>query len=130
MTSIDLVNQCFKICSWIPLTNVKSLLLNSASAYASSVINKFLNFFTVCGIRLHLRIPLTFCGVHLQLRNLQKLAIFASCGIRNKLNVSTKLTLQVYVRVIHVNLLSGIQLHFGTCLIQFNMFLSKEETNS
>ena len=57
----------------------------------------------VCGIRLHLRIPhtnfadsltfadstyilripLTFCGIHLQLRNPEELAIFACCGIRN-----------------------------------------------
>ena len=60
MTSIDLVNQCFKVWSWIPLTMVKSLLLNSASAYANSVINKFLNSSTVCGFRLQiLRISLT-----------------------------------------------------------------------
>ena len=69
------------------------MLFNSASAYASSVINKFLNFFTVCGFRLqifcrfylHLRIPLTFCGTYLQLRNPEQLSIFACCGIRNKL---------------------------------------------
>ena len=30
MTSMDLGNQCFKTCSWIPLTMVKPLLLNSA----------------------------------------------------------------------------------------------------
>ena len=60
MTSIDLVNQCFKVFLWIPLSMVKPLLLNSASAYASSVISKFLNSFTVCGFRLQiLRIPLT-----------------------------------------------------------------------
>ena len=40
---------------------VKSLLLSSANAYASSVINKFLNSYSVCGFRLQiLRIPLTF----------------------------------------------------------------------
>ena len=116
VTSIDLINQCFKICSWITLTMVKSLLLNSASAYASSVINKFLSSFTVGGICLHLRILLTFCGIHLQLRNPEQLAIFACCGIRNKINVPTKFTLQVYVRGIHVHLVSGIHLHFGTCL--------------
>ena len=70
VTSIDLVNQCFKNCSW---TILESLLLNSASAYASSVINKFLNSFTAGGI-------------HLQLRNPEQLAIFACCGIRNKIN--------------------------------------------
>ena len=30
MTSTDLGNQGFETCSWIPLTMVKSLLLNSA----------------------------------------------------------------------------------------------------
>ena len=121
VTFIDLVDHCFEICSWIP--PIKSLLWNSASAYASSVINKFLNSsqfsdsaFNFCGIYLHLRIPLTFCGIHLQLRNPEQLAIFACCGIRNKLNTPTNFTLQVYVRGIHVNLLSGIHLHFGTCL--------------
>ena len=117
MTSIDLVKQCFKICSWIPLTMVKSLLLNSASAYASSIINKFLNSFTVCGFRLQsLRTPLTFCGIHLHLWNLEQLAIFACCGIRNKINVPTKFTLQVFKRGIHVNIVSGIHFHFGTSL--------------
>ena len=110
------MNQCFKICSWIPLTMVKSLLLNSASAYTNSVINKFLNSFLVCGIRFYLRIPLTFCGIHLQLRNPEQLAIIACRGIRNKINELTKFTLQVYVRGIHVNFVSGIHSHFGTCL--------------
>ena len=95
---------------------VKSLLLNPASSYASSVINKSLNSFTDCGIRLHFRIPLTFCGIYFQLRNPEQLAIIACCGIRNKINVPTKLTLHVYVRGIQVNLVSGIHLHFGTCL--------------
>ena len=49
---------------------VKSLLLNSASAYANSVINKFLNSFTVCGFRLQiLRIPPTFADSTFILRN-------------------------------------------------------------
>ena len=40
---------------------VKSLLLDSASAYASSELNKFLDSFLLCGIRLQiLRISLTF----------------------------------------------------------------------
>ena len=94
---------------------VKSLLLNSASAYVSSVIKKFLNFlqfadsaYKFCGFHLRLRIPPTICGIHLQLRNPEQLAIFACCAIRNKLNVPTKFTLQLYVRGIHVNLVSGI----------------------
>ena len=71
VTYIDLSFQCFKICSWIPLTMVKSLLLNSASAYANSKINKFLNYFTVCGFRIQiLRIPLTFDDSTSILRNL------------------------------------------------------------
>ena len=37
-----------------------------------------------CGFNVHLRIPLTICGIHLQLRNPDKLAIFACCGIRKK----------------------------------------------
>ena len=61
----------FKICSWMPLTMVKSLLLNSSllkiripaldfiCLYASSVINKVRNPITVCGFHLPLRIPLT-----------------------------------------------------------------------
>ena len=81
MTSTELGNKCFKTCSWIPLTMVKSLLLNSAlleikilapafnCSYASSVLNKSRTPLTVCGIRLHLQAPLTFCGIHLQLRN-------------------------------------------------------------
>ena len=49
---------------------VKSLLLNSASAYANSVINKFLNSSTVCGFRLQiLRISLTFADSTYILRN-------------------------------------------------------------
>ena len=31
-----------------------------------------------------LRIPPTFCGIHLQFRNPEQLAIFACCGIRKK----------------------------------------------
>ena len=55
MASTDLGNQWFKTCSWIPLTMVNSLLLNSAlleiripalacnCSYASSVMNKTRN---------------------------------------------------------------------------------------
>ena len=39
----------------------------------------------------HLRIPLTFCGVHLQLRNPEQLAIFACCRNRSTTNVPRKL---------------------------------------
>ena len=52
-------------------------------------------------------------GIHLQ--NPKQLAIFACCGTRNKTNVPTKFTLQVYVRGIHGSFVSGIHLHFGTC---------------
>ena len=114
MTSIGLVNQCFKICLWFPLTVVKSLPLNSAIAYASSVKIEFLNSFTFCGFRLQiLRVSLTFADSSYVLRNLCLLAMFACFGIRNKIIMPTKFTLQVYVRGIHVN---RIYLHFGTCL--------------
>ena len=94
MTSIDLVNQCFKICSWIPPNTLKSLLLNSASAYASSAIYKYLNSFTICRFRLQiLRIPLTFadstytCGIHLQFRfpltNAESRTTGYICSLRN-----------------------------------------------
>ena len=71
MTSTDLVHQCFGIFSRIPLSMVKSSLDNSPllsikipalgfnCSYASSVIKKFRNPLTVCGIRLHLRVPHT-----------------------------------------------------------------------
>ena len=68
-----------------------------------------------CGFHLRLRIPLTICGIHLHLRNPEQLAIFTCCRIRNKTNVPTKFTVQVYVRGIHENLVSGIHLHFGAC---------------
>ena len=63
-----------------------------------------------------LRISFTFCGIDLQLRNPEQLAIFACCGIRNKTIVPTKLTLQLFVRGIHEIFVSGIYLLFGTCL--------------
>ena len=102
MTSTDLVNQCFKVCSWNPLTMVKSLLLNSSllkiripalafnCSYASPVINKIRNPLTVCGFHLHLRIPPTFCEIHLQLWSPEQLAIFACSGNRDTANVPTK----------------------------------------
>ena len=126
MTSTDLGNQCFKTCSWIPLTMVKFLLLNSAlleirvpdlafnCSYASSVLNKIRNPLTARGIRLNLRIPLTFCGIHLQLRNPKQLAIFACWGIHDTANVPTKFTLHSNVRGIHGSFVSGIPLTFWT----------------
>ena len=101
MTSTDLVNQCFKICSRISLTIVNPLILKSAllkmripalalnCPYEISVINKIRNPLTVCGFHLHFAIPLTFCGIILQLRNPEQLAIFACCGIRDTTNVLT-----------------------------------------
>ena len=108
MTSTSLGNQCFKTCSWIPLTMIKSLLLNSA-LQEKKIPAQFLivhmqvqmNPLTVCVIQFHLRIPLTFCRIHLHLRNPEQLAIFACFGIRNKTNLPTKFTLQVYVCGIH-----------------------------
>ena len=88
---------------------IQALVFNCS--YESSVKkNKF------CGFHLHLRVPLTFCGIHLRLRNPEKLAIFACFGIRGTTNFPTKFTLQVFVRGIHGSFVSGIHLHFGTCL--------------
>ena len=115
-------------CVQIPIdnkSNIPPLALNCS--YASSVINKMRNPLTICGIylqfaesayicgfHLHLLIPLTFCGIQLQLRTPEQLAILACCGFRNKTNVPTKFTLQVYVCGIHLNFVCGIHLHFGT----------------
>ena len=63
----------------------------------------------ICGFRIQiLRIPLIFVDSTyilrnplIQSRNPEQLAIFACCGIRNKTNVPTKFTLQVYVCGIH-----------------------------
>ena len=113
---------------------VKALLLNFAllwicipalafrCSYASLVINKIWNPLTVCGlhiyllIHIHLRIPLTIYGIHLQLRNLEQLAILACCRIRDKTNMPTKFMLHVFVRGNHENFVSGNHLKFGTCL--------------
>ena len=94
-------------------SNISPLAFNCSDA--SLVINKNAEFtynlrnpltfadsaYNIGGFYLHFRIPLTFCGIHLQLRNPEQLAIFACCGIRNKTNVPSKVTLQVYVCGIH-----------------------------
>ena len=59
-----------------------------------------------------LRIPITFCGIHIQLWNPEQQAIFACYGIRSKTNMPTKHTLQVFVREIRETFVSGIYLHF------------------
>ena len=114
MTSADIVNQCFKICSWIPLTMIRNpaLAFLANCWYASSVINKLRNPLTVGGFRLQLRIPFTFCGTHLQLQNPEQIAFFACCGIRH----TTKFTLELFVREIYGSFKNGIHLQFGTCL--------------
>ena len=67
----DLGNHCSKTCSWIPLTKVKSFLLNSAlleirtpalpfsCSFASSALSKIQNPFTVAE-------SANLCGFHLQ----------------------------------------------------------------
>ena len=67
----DLCNQCFKTCSWILLTMIKSLLLNSAL--------------------LEIRIPAQLLIVHMQVQYWTKIRIYLhfaestySCGIPNK----------------------------------------------
>ena len=112
-----------------PLLEIKTPALAFNCSYASSVIDKIQNPLTFadsaykyCRFHLHLRIPLTFCGIHLQLQNSKQLATFACCGIRGTTNVPTKFTLQVIVRGIHGSFVSGltfwnmIHWHFGTCL--------------
>ena len=110
MTSTDLVKQCFQICSRIPLTMVKSLLLNSAllkiripalastCSYASSIINKVRNPLTVCGIQNNKPYWLVAESVPQQIRD-------------------TTNTLHSFVRRIHGSFVSGIHLHFGMCLM-------------
>ena len=51
--------------------------------------------------------PLTICGFRLHLRNPEQLPMFVSCGIRNKINVPTKFTLEEFVRGIHGSFVSG-----------------------
>ena len=64
MTSMDLGNQCFKTCSWIPLTMVKPLLLNSAL--------------------LEIRIPAQLLIVHMQVHYWKKNSKYTYC-LRNPL---------------------------------------------
>ena len=97
------------------LTIVKPLLLFSSllkiiipalafnCSYATSVINKIQDPLTVCGFHLNLLISLTFCGIRLQLRNLEQLAISACYGFRDTTNVPTNFTLKLFVRGIHGN---------------------------
>ena len=119
MTSTVLGNQCFKTCSWIPLTMVKSLLLNSAlqeiSIPAQLLIVHMQNqYWTKFGIQLQFAESTYICGIILQLRNPEQLALFACCRIRNKTNVPTKFTLPLYVCGIHWKFVRGIHLLFGT----------------
>ena len=122
LTSTNLVNKCFEIRWWIPLTMVTSLPLNSAlleikisapvfhCSYASSIIDKILTPLTIykfCGFYCHLQIPSTFSGIHWQLRNPEQIAFFACCGIRGTTIVPTKITLHVFVRGIHGSFVSG-----------------------
>ena len=102
---------------------VNCLLLNSAIAYGSSVINKFLNPLTVSGIHLHLRIWLTNFADStyifrdpLAVAESRTTSKFVCCGISNKLNVPTKFALQVYIRGFHVNFVSRIHVHIATVL--------------
>ena len=60
------------------------------------------------------------CGISLCLRNQEQLAMLARCGIYNKTNMPTKITLKKFVRGIDGNFGSETQLHFHkflkTCL--------------
>ena len=75
------------------------------------------NPLTICGIRLHLRIPLTnFADSTYILRHpltfAESRTTSCICLSRN----TTKFTLQIFVRGIHWNFVIGIHLHFGTYL--------------
>ena len=95
------------------LLSIKIPPLAFNCSYANSVINK------IAESTYNLRNPHTFadsadkfCGFHLNFAastyscDPEKLAIFARCGICNKINVLTKFTLQVFVRGIHLNFVS------------------------
>ena len=105
--STDLGNQCFKTSSWILLTMVNSLLLNSAlleirTPTQLSIVHMQVHYWTKIGIHLNLRTPLTFCGIQLQLRNPEQLGVFACCGIHSKTSMPTKFTLRVSTEIFFV----------------------------
>ena len=129
--STDLGNQCFKTSSCILLTMVNSLLLNSALLEIRTptlllIVHMQVHYWTKIGIHLILPTPLTFCGIHLQLRNPEQLAVFACCGIRNKTSMPTKFTLRVsteilfvessYISEYNLRIVSGIQEYTDTKL--------------
>ena len=107
MTSTDLGNHCLKTCSWIPLTMVKSLLLNSALLEIRVpaqilCVHMQVQYWTKFGIHLQCAKSTYNCGFR------RKLAIFACCGIRNKLNVPTKFALQIVEQIAQIySLTSG-----------------------
>ena len=68
----------------------------------------------VCGFHLHLRIPLAYCKIYIQLRDPEQLAFVVCSWIRNKTKLPTKFTLQVLLRWNHGSSVSGIHLQFGT----------------
>ena len=82
---------------------------------------------TICGNRFLLRIPLTFCGIHLQLRNPEQLVIFACC--RQKLRyryMYAESTETLFVESTHIlehilRLVSGIQEQADTKLCSYSV---------
>ena len=132
--------QSFEFCSWIPLTILKFLLFNSSflnitipaltsnCSYASSVLNKIRNPRKFCGFHLNMRIPLTFCGVLIHLRNPEQPAIIAGCRNRDTQNMSTKFRLQLFILGTHGNFVSGVHFQFGTCLK--TSFWNPEQTDT
>ena len=83
MTSTDLGNQCFKTFSWIPLTLVKCLLLNSALLEIRIpaqllIVHMQVQYWTNFGIYLQFAESTYICGFRLYFAE----SIY-SCGIQN-----------------------------------------------
>ena len=79
MTSTDLSNQCSKTCLWIPLTMVKSLLLNSTLLEIRipaqlSIVHMQVQYEQSSESTYSLRNPLTFADSAYILRNPPKVA--------------------------------------------------------
>ena len=65
---------------------------------------------------MHLRIPLTFCGILLTVAESRTTGYIRLLRNPRHNNPADKFTLQLLVRGIHGKFASGIHLHFRTCL--------------
>ena len=83
MTSTDLGNQCFRTCSWIPLTMVKILLFNSALLEIRKpaqllIVHMQVRYWTKFGTHLQFAESIYICGFRLNFGESTY-----SCGIQN-----------------------------------------------